>query len=410
MMREKEIFESGMLRDPATGLEYQHGCKSIRVEKDLSDHATDMHLIAGISGGVLLVCDPETYHVLGQKIEFQLEACKVFLLDSHPKPTEELAIAIADAASDDHAIIAIGSGTINDLCKYASKISGRAYVVWATALSMNGYLSANASIWQGGIKKTLPAVMPIAAFFDLDILAAAPKRLTLSGLGDVLCRSTVQADWLLSHHTRGTEYVEFPFNLICPYEEILFADAGNLFINAECLHALTMGLILSGLGMTICGGSYPASQGEHMIAHTMEMKFGQTLPLSYHGEQIGITTLTMARLQEKILHGELPPLPNQNSHKALEEYFGHSRAALLLQEYQEKQVDASSWEGVRKKWPEISHAILAITRSPQELENALRLAGAPVEPHEIGWNKSDYEQAVKHAKYSRNRFTFLDLV
>ena len=40
------------------------------------------------------------------------------------------------------------------------------------------------------------------------------------------------------------------------------------------IELLMQTLLLSGLGMTIAGGSYPASQGEHMIAHTYEMLLG----------------------------------------------------------------------------------------------------------------------------------------
>ena len=58
-------------------------------------------------------------------------------------------------------------------------------------------------------------------------------------------------------------------------------------------------------------GSYPASQGEHLIAHTMEMKHGSTLMESYHGEQIGVTTLcTMAEIQEE--HSFDAPCSSEN--------------------------------------------------------------------------------------------------
>ena len=37
------------------------------------------------------------------------------------------------------------------------------------------------------------------------------------------------------------------------------------------MRALARTLVLSGIGMTICGGSYPASQGEHLISHYIDM-------------------------------------------------------------------------------------------------------------------------------------------
>ena len=61
------------------------------------------------------------------------------------------------------ALVAVGSGTINDLCKYAAAKDGKPYVVFATAPSMNGYTSMNAAITVDGHKKTLPAATPRAS-------------------------------------------------------------------------------------------------------------------------------------------------------------------------------------------------------------------------------------------------------
>ena len=55
-------------------------------------------------------------------------------------------------------------------------------------------------------------------------------------------------------------------------------------------------------GMYICKGSYPASMGEHLIAHSNELLYGKSVQQSFHGEQIAVTTLTMAMLQENILN------------------------------------------------------------------------------------------------------------
>ena len=79
---------------------------------------------------------------------------------------------------------------------------------------MNGYTSMNAAITVEGHKKTLPAKAPLGVFIDLGVFAAAPVRMIRAGLGDSLCRSTAQADWLLSRHLRDTPYREAPFALL----------------------------------------------------------------------------------------------------------------------------------------------------------------------------------------------------
>jgi glycerol-1-phosphate dehydrogenase [NAD(P)+] len=43
------------------------------------------------------------------------------------------------------------------------------------------------------------------------------------------------------------------------------------------------------------------------------------------------------------------------------------------------------------------------------LEKALRRAGAPMRPQDVGWPEPFYRTALRHAREIRNRYTFLDL-
>jgi Glycerol dehydrogenase and related enzymes len=92
------------------------------------------------------------------------------------------------ATAEADALVAVGSGTINDLCKYAAFLDRKPYVVFGTAPSMNGYTSVSAAITEHGHKKSLPAAAPVGVFLDLAVLAAAPPRMIRSGLGDSICR------------------------------------------------------------------------------------------------------------------------------------------------------------------------------------------------------------------------------
>ena len=145
-------------------------------------------------------------------------------LDGRPDADAATAETVRDACERADAIVAVGSGTINDLCKYAAAMAGKPYAVFATAPSMNGYASKNAAITVDGHKRSLAAASPHGVFMDLAILAAAPPRMIRAGLGDSLCRSTAQADWLLSHHVRGTAYRRAPFALLAEDEPVLFDE------------------------------------------------------------------------------------------------------------------------------------------------------------------------------------------
>ncbi len=83
-------------------------------------------------------------------------------------------------------------------------------------------------------------------------------------------------------------------------DESILLDAPEALMSGDldAMRALARTLVLSGIGMTICGGSYPASQGEHLISHYIDMFAPADRGTYLHGEQVAVTTLTMARIQE----------------------------------------------------------------------------------------------------------------
>jgi glycerol-1-phosphate dehydrogenase [NAD(P)+] len=166
--------------------------------------------------------------------------------------------------------------------------------------------------------------------------------------------------------------------------------------------------------MTLCGGSYPASQGEHLISHYADMRPPAGVPESLHGEQIGVTTLTIARLQERVLAGPPPRLgPTRADEADLVRHFGPDLGRACWAELAGKRLDreaadrlsarlAASWDGWRAR-------LAAVGRPSAALAAVLRRAGAPTTGEELGWPRAFYRDAVRHAREIRNRFTFLDL-
>ena len=360
----------------------------------------------------LIVCDHNTYAVLGERIVTALRI-RSLILDN--PVAEETTVQFINTHSYS-ALIAVGSGTINDLCKYASFLKQTPYVVFATAPSMNGYCSANASIAVNHHKKTLTAHYPKGVFCDLQVLASAPQRMIRAGLGDSLCRPTAQADWLLSHLLSGTAYTLLPFTLLAPFENELFAQSNRLLQgDNEVIALLMQTLLVSGLGMGIAGGSYPASQGEHLIAHTIDMQYADRLPFSFHGEQIGVTTLIMSDIQETILKkplalpafGDVKSVINSTTPRTLAKEMmqvATIKNRCLQDSY------CSIQETLLKEEGTIREAILSITLPVDNLRAILLKAGAKTAPAELGWSDALTGQAIKQAKYIRDRFTFLDLL
>ncbi|MBM3517771.1 MAG: sn-glycerol-1-phosphate dehydrogenase [Alphaproteobacteria bacterium] len=374
-------------------------------------------LVAALALGARLavVSDPTTHAILGARVERALGArCVPVRLPEGPRADTETAARLASASATADALIAVGSGTINDLCKYVAAEAGKPYAVFGTAPSMNGYASMTAAIMVDGLKRSLPARPPVGVFLDLAVLAAAPPRMICSGLGDSLCRPAAQADWLLSHRLRGTPYRAAPFRLLAEDEEALFAESGALLRgDLAAMARLARTLLLSGFGMTLCGSSHPASQGEHLIAHYLEM-MAPDLPLGFHGEQIGVTTLAMARLYERLLAGRPPRLKATRTTRAdLEAHFGPALGASCWAEFAPKRLDrlaaAALNERLAAEWPDICAGLAAVLRPAAVLEAALRRAGAPTTPAALGCPPELFAAAVGRAREIRNRYTALDL-
>ena len=222
---------AGTYRDPDSGNAIGVTTKSLVIAPSLDD--VDGDLVAGLGFGktIAVVSDETTHGILARRVEKALEGKHRVIsvvLPNGVHPDGETVAKVHAATISADALIAVGSGTINDLSKYASAQDGKPYAVFATAPSMNGYTSVNAAITMHGHKMSLPAQAPLGAFFDLSILAAAPPRLVRAGLGDSLCRTTSQADWLLAHLLFDLPYRQLPYDLLADDEPELFANSAAL--------------------------------------------------------------------------------------------------------------------------------------------------------------------------------------
>jgi glycerol-1-phosphate dehydrogenase [NAD(P)+] len=319
----------------------------------------------------------------------------------------EIVNLVRNKAKDSDLIVALGSGTVNDICKYASYLEKKDYISFPTAASMNGYTSANASILVDGHKKSFAAHLPKAVYIDINMIADAPLRLTLSGFADFICRSTVEADWLLSHLLFGTEYNELPFALVRDLEKILLREHLALAKRSKKVVLLLMeALLISGLGMVISEGSHSASQGEHMIAHAMEMVTKDYSSL--HGEKIAVTTLTMANLQEKILSIQNPTIKLTTLDvKRVTECFGNTEFTKILE--QKKILQQKIGGIIHKEWNNIFSLIKQNLLPARHLQKIFEDLSIPHLPEHLSWNKEQYCKVVNLAFATRDRFTFLDL-
>ncbi|MGL9717455.1 MAG: iron-containing alcohol dehydrogenase [Wolbachia sp.] len=409
-----------------------HQAKQTLIRKVVVDH----HLVDNLyeictqyGNDIFLVADENTAKLLNKNV---FEKISHLIIPGNSIASLDIVNSVRSKAKDSDLIVAFGSGTVNDICKYASYLEGKNYISFPTAASMNGYSSANASILVDGHKKSFATRLPKAIYIDIDIIASAPLRLTLSGFADFICRSTVEADWLLSHLLLGTEYNELPFTLIHDLEQILLREYLALAQRSKKVVLLLMeALLISGLGMVMSKGSYSASQGEHMIAHAMEMVTKDYTSL-LHGEKIAVTTLTMANLQEKILSIQNPVIkpinysgviPARDAEiqkikygsqclgtgmtEDLAECFGNTEFIKILKQKQIMQQKIK--ESIHKEWNNISSLIKQNLLPAKRLQKIFEDLSIPHLPEHLGWDKEQYCKVVNLTFATRDRFTFLDL-
>lgn len=405
---------SGNWNNPDTGKPIGRLIEHI-VIGDVASHIVDIiERLEWAKQTIMIVCDENGFAVLGRHVLQQLR-CAHIVLPADVEPTEAVIKKVQQAFGSCNAVLAVGSGTINDICKYASYLSKKPYAVLATAPSMNGYASKNASIIrQDGFRTSVQAHLPLGIFMDLEILMHAPLRLIQSGVGDLLCRTTAQADWLLSHYIMDTTYYSAPFVMMQDAERKLFSSVQKLLQYDEATMAILAELLLlSGLGMTLSGGSYPASQAEHMIAHTMEMVYGAQLPPTYHGEQIGVTTLFMSRMQFHKINSAWQESSFANdaiTEDEVKQFFGKKMSSECVAVYQKKRACLSTIKKrISTAEDDIKEKIYSIMIETDLLEGVLDGVKAPTTLKAIGWPDKKIQQAIKFCRYSRERWTFLDV-
>jgi glycerol-1-phosphate dehydrogenase [NAD(P)+] len=115
---------------------------------------------------VFLFSDSNTYKVYGSKVHEILNnnnyTIKNFVFDTSNKnliPDEKaLGRLIMEIEIDTSLIIAVGSGTLNDLARIISSRTKIPYIIIGTAPSMDGYASVISPLIIEGFKKTFPGV------------------------------------------------------------------------------------------------------------------------------------------------------------------------------------------------------------------------------------------------------------
>lgn len=383
---------------------------------------------------LFLVADKNTYKVAGGKVE-QILRERGFNLTVHifqrekPLVPDEKAVGeflIHLPKDNTDMIIAVGSGTLNDLSKYISYKLNIPYIIVATAPSMDGYSSFVAPLIVDNLKVTYEVTIPKAIIADIDILKEAPLDMIYAGLGDMLGKYTGLCDWGLARIINDEFYCNWVAGLVKKSIEKCVNNLSGIMKREElAITRLTEGLILSGIAMNLVGNSRPASGSEHHLSHCWEIIFLlRSEETVLHGIKVGIGTIVIEKLYhllrarksinfavslERINHFN----PQEWKQQIYRIFRDAAPAVIAIEEKLPKNSREKRLARIKimeKKWVEIIKMINQVLPKAGTIEKILLGVGAPVHPEQIGIDADAFYDSLIYGKEVRNRYGILQLL
>lgn len=364
---------------------------------------------------VVFVCDENTYKAAGKKIEKIMNGkgrMLIFRRDGLLIPNEEAIKELFDFAVDCELIVGIGSGVINDICKYVSFEKKIPYYIVATAPSMDGYASAGAAMITGGMKVTYTAHTPKAIIADNDILKTAPVDMIKAGYGDIIGKYSALNDWRLSRIINGEYYCQKIYDLTMDalkkteplYEKLLKQDS-------EAVGTLAEALILIGVAMSFAGNSRPASGSEHHLSHYFEITgILDNTPYLAHGTDVIFSTYVTQLVREKILNTDFSADFTKESEadrtEKLKKIYKTSYDGVKELQKKTGMYTNDRLEIYRKNEEEIKK-VLAEAPKSSEIKRIIENIGLNLKDFAIVYGKEKIKKSVLYAKDLKDRYTVL---
>ncbi len=377
----------------------------------------------------LVVSDANTREAGGEPVLSALSAIgknvreKTYGAESF-EATQELGEEVARAGDGVDFFVGIGGGTVCDLAKYAGDKLGRPVILSATAASMNGYTSSIVAMKVRGLKRTQPCAPAIGVFADPAVVVKAPKRMAAAGVGDFLSKNSSSSDWYAAHFLRGGYWCNRPNDFFEGTQDKLLGLTARVGQgDPEAVAFVLEALILAGFSMVVAGSSAPASGGEHLISHYLDMKHATTgCPNDLHGTQVGVATVYTLGLWEKALaldpatmdiDAMLDRQPGEAEiQTAIERDWGLV-AKEVLPQWREKSLGRYAMREELIKYRDGLDPLREVLRKEllpsAVVARAITESGGPAGPEGMEAPIEEYRNALKYARFIRNRFTVLDL-
>ncbi len=411
----KEILEG--LRDCPCGKRHHFDTEVVEIGSGLVHRTGEILAAAGFPARILAVADKNTLAAsegLMQSLEKSGFDVKLKLFENCIRAGVEQVEELREESRGVSGVLAVGTGSIGDLCRVVSYRENLELAIFGTAPSMDGFASDTAPIIENDFKLTRQAKQPKVIIADTKILAAAPNELKAAGFGDMVGKFTAIADWKIANILTGEYYCERIAKLTMEGLKRVAEQADRLRLNDEAAAASVMeGLVMSGLAMMLAGSSRPASGGEHVLSHFWECKklVAKRWP-EYHGKKVGVATVIINSLYRRLAseHESIEPTPDRTDWDAVKAAYGPELVEDMMKMNRPTITDEIDPARLKEKWPEIRKIIFETLPSDEELVSLMERAGAATRPEEVNVDGALLEQGLKYHSYMRHRVLLTRLI
>ncbi len=333
-------------------------------------------------------------------------------------------------------VVGVGSGTICDLCKYATYYFNHEnplpLVIVQTALSVNAFSDDSSVMLINGVKRTVHSRYPSILIIDLDIVSAAPAEMNVSGYGDLIATWTAPVDWYLGNVLgMGKNFHTAPSDMIrTQCEELLENSAKLAEGDTKVLGDLANVLTLSGLSMGLANESSPASGSEHVMSHLIDMASGvRKTGICYHGTQVAVSGINSEIIWDWFLN-EFDPksVDLEKCYPTLAEMEPKVKAAFdwlddthnaaneCWADYQKKLTrwheNKDKFAALLENFDEFKQTVAPWVKKPEYVADCMHKANAPCRYSVLNYpvDAKTATWAMTNCHLMRNRFSVIDLL
>lgn len=230
----------------------------------------------------VFIVDKTAYDSVLEFFETKIPPKKVFYCDdlSSKSQLDSLISLVADHSF----FVALGSGFLQDICKFIQHVTSVQCLMIPTALSTHvfasNFIHAHNILREYGLKKSLKSHCTFISLLFGDFLEMTHKRfprLLKSGLADVYALRTATIEWQYGPQYLGSNVHKFAVLLSDKAISLLLSFSKTQMILDVVLAQVLLNVI------TDVVGSPPASGTEHLYANTIEKYHNSS---DFHGELV----------------------------------------------------------------------------------------------------------------------------